>query len=44
MYGVSDMNEKEDISVIGHSNVLCKLMALEVLCINQLKTSLNQKV
>ena len=40
---VSDINEEEDISILGHSNVLCKLMTLEALYINQLKPSLNQK-
>jgi len=43
MCGVSDLDEKEDITILGHSNVLCKLMTLEALYINQVKPSLNQK-
>ena len=41
--GVSDLNELEDISIMGQSNVLCKLMTLEALYISQLKPSLNSK-
>ena len=44
MCGVRDMNEEEDISILGQSNVLCKLMTLEALYINQLKPSLNRKM
>ena len=43
MCGVSDIDEKEDITILGHSNVLWQLMTLEALYINQLKPSLNQK-
>ena len=43
MCGVSDLNELEDISIMGQSNVLCKLMTLEALYISQLKPSLNSK-
>ena len=28
MCGVRDMNEMEDISILGHSNVLCKLITI----------------
>ena len=41
--GVKDLNEMEDISILGHSNILYKLMTIEALFINQLKPSLNQK-
>ena len=43
MCGVRDLNEMDDISILGHSNILCKLMTYEALFINQLKPSLNQK-
>ena len=43
MCGVRDLNEIDDISILGHSNILCKLMTIEALFINQLKPSLNQK-
>ena len=41
--GVSDLNELEDISIMGQLNVLCKLMTLEVLYIGHLKPSVNSK-
>ena len=43
MCGIRDINEEDDISILGHSNILCKLMTLEALFINQLKPSLNHK-
>lgn len=42
-YGVNDLNEFEDISIMGQSNMLCKLMTLEALYISQFKPSLNSK-
>ena len=44
MCGVRDLNEMEDISILGHSNILCKLMTIEALFINQDKPSLNKKM
>ena len=43
MCGVGDLYEREDITILGHSSVLCKLMTLEALFIDQVKPSLNQR-
>ena len=41
--GISDIDEKEDITILGQSYVLCKLMTLDALYIKQLKPAINQK-